>query len=225
VKLSNSLTIPVPPADAWQVLLDLPRIAPCVPGATLTSQDGDVYGGRVKVKLGPIGLSYSGTVNFVSQDASGLVAVLEASGRETRGSGTAKALVTCRLVGAGDATDVLIETDLAITGKPAQFGRGALAEVTTALIAQFADNLAAELAASPTPAEPAAPAAPAAESPAAAGGAADGMVSGRVESPPVELLGALGGGMGKRVGPLAVVAATVLFLLVVGRRIRRRRAS
>jgi len=155
MKLENTFSIPVSAEEAWRVLLDIERIAPCVPGATLTSSEGDTHKGKVKVKLGPIGLTYSGTVTFLSQDADAKVVVLEAAGREMRGNGTAKAQVTCRLVGNGDATDVFVETELAITGKPAQFGRGALAEVSGALIGQFAANLAEELAAS-TPAEAAA---------------------------------------------------------------------
>ncbi|UGQ12761.1 SRPBCC family protein [Yinghuangia sp. ASG 101] len=148
MKLENTFSIPVSAEEAWQVLLDIERIAPCVPGATLTSSEGDTHKGKVKVKLGPIGLTYNGTVTFLSQDADAQVVVLEAAGREMRGNGTAKAQVTCRLVGNGAATDVFVETELAITGKPAQFGRGALAEVSGALIGQFAANLAEELTAS-----------------------------------------------------------------------------
>ncbi len=147
MKLENQFQIPVPTAAAWKVLLDVERVAPCVPGATLTGSEGETYKGTVKVKLGPIGLTYNGTVTFVSTDEETGVAVLEATGREARGNGTAKALVTCRLVPAGDVTDVHVETDLAITGKPAQFGRGALNEVAGTLIGQFADNLAKELSA------------------------------------------------------------------------------
>ncbi|SHN43339.1 SRPBCC family protein [Cryptosporangium aurantiacum] len=145
MKLENTLTIPVSPPEAWAVLLDLERIAPCVPGATLTGRDGDRYRGRLKVKLGPIALLYDGVVTFVSQDEDAKVAVLEATGRETRGNGTAKAAVTVRLAGTDQSTDVHVETDLAITGKPAQFGRGALAEVAGTLIGQFAANLEIEL--------------------------------------------------------------------------------
>ncbi|KAB2381304.1 SRPBCC family protein, partial [Actinomadura montaniterrae] len=155
MKLENAFTIPVPADEAWRVLLDIERIAPCVPGATLTSRDGDRFDGKVKVRLGPIGLTYSGSVAFVSLDEDAGVAVMEAAGRETRGGGTAKAVVTCRLTGRGGTTDVQVETDLAITGKPVQFGRGALADVSAALLGRFAANLAEEIApggdASPAP--------------------------------------------------------------------------
>ncbi|CUU55175.1 Carbon monoxide dehydrogenase subunit G [Parafrankia irregularis] len=175
MKLENTLSIPVPADEAWRVLLDVERITPCVPGAVLTSKDGDSYQGKIKVKVGPVGLTYNGTIKFVTQDEAAKVAVLEASGRELRGNGTAKALVTCRLVDSGDSsTNVEVETDLDITGKPAQFGRGVLAEVAGTLVGKFATNLANELTATPTetPATPAeTPAVPAA--PAAANGSAE----------------------------------------------------
>ncbi|MDH6484064.1 SRPBCC family protein [Streptomyces sp. SAI-127] len=139
MKLENTLSIPVAVDDAWQVLLDVERVAPCVPGATLTASDGDEHRGRIKVKLGPIALTYSGTVTFLKRDEQAKVVVLEAGGREARGNGTAKALVTCRLSDAGGGrTAVHVETDLSITGKPAQFGRGTLAEVSGALMERFA---------------------------------------------------------------------------------------
>ncbi|MEV0047345.1 SRPBCC family protein [Nocardia rhamnosiphila] len=145
MKLENTFQIPVPAADAWPVLLDLERIAPCVPGAVLTSRDGDDFHGKIKVKLGPVGLTYNGIIKVVSQDEPAKVAVLEGGGRETRGNGTAKAVITCRLVESDGITEVFVDTDLAITGKPAQFGRGALADVAGSLIGTFADNLAAEI--------------------------------------------------------------------------------
>lgn len=145
MKLENTFQIPVPADDAWPVLLDLERLAPCVPGATLTSRDGDDFHGKIKVKLGPVGLTYNGVIKILSQDADAKIAVLEGGGRETRGNGTAKAVITCRLVESGGVTDVFVDTDLAITGKPAQFGRGALADVAGTLIGTFADNLAAEI--------------------------------------------------------------------------------
>ena len=145
MNLENVITIPVPPDEAWRVLLDIERIAPCVPGATLTGQDGDSYRGQVKVKLGPIGLTYSGVVTLVSIDEVARVVVMEAAGRELRGGGTAKAVLACRLTARHDVTEVLVDTELAITGKPAQFGRGVLADVAGALIDRFAANLADEI--------------------------------------------------------------------------------
>ncbi|MER6523845.1 SRPBCC domain-containing protein [Streptomyces sp. NPDC001508] len=152
MKLQNKLSIPASTEEAWRVLLDIERVTPCVPGATLTSRSGDGYHGSIKVKLGPIALTYHGSVRFLSLNEQDRTVVLEAGGRETRGNGTAKARVTCRLVGSGDAsTDVFVDTDLAITGKPAQFGRGTLGEVAGTLIGRFAENLARELAVTSPP--------------------------------------------------------------------------
>jgi carbon monoxide dehydrogenase subunit G len=145
VKLENSFTVPVPRAAAWKVLMDVERIAPCMPGATLTSRNGDEFTGTVKVKVGPINLTYGGQAKFVSLDEDNGVAVIEGSGKETRGTGTAKALITCRLVETGGRTKVDVETDLAVTGKPAQFGRGVLADVSAKLVDKFAACLSEEI--------------------------------------------------------------------------------
>lgn len=145
MKLENRFTVPVPPDRAWQVLLDVERIAPCMPGATLTSRDGDAFEGTVKVKVGPINLTYGGRAQFTSLDPDAHVAVLEASGKETRGTGTAKASITCRLHDRGGTTDVEVDTDLAVTGKPAQFGRGVLADVSAKLVDRFAACLSEEI--------------------------------------------------------------------------------
>ncbi len=156
MKLENRFTVPVPVDEAWKVLLDVERIAPCMPGATLTSVDGDAFEGTVKVKVGPINLTYGGKARFVSKDDATHVAVIDGSGKETRGTGTAKALITCRLIDQGDTTDVEVDTDLNVTGKPAQFGRGVLADVSGKLVDQFAACLSEEIR-SGTPTEAAAP--------------------------------------------------------------------
>lgn len=145
MKLENRFTVPVPRDEAWKVLLDVERIAPCMPGAKLLSREGDSFTGQVKVKLGPINLTYGGKAKFVELDEAGGVAVIDASGKETRGTGTAKATITCRLIEQGASTDIEVDTDLAITGKPAQFGRGVLADVSAKLVDQFAACLAEEI--------------------------------------------------------------------------------
>ena len=145
MKLEHDFTVPAPIDEAWKVLLDVERIAPCMPGATLLTVDGDDFTGTVKVKVGPIQVTYKGQAKFVERDESGHRAVIEASGKEARGSGTAAATVTTVLVADGDSTRVNVETDLNITGRPAQFGRGVMAEVGTKLIGQFASCLADEL--------------------------------------------------------------------------------
>ncbi len=151
MELEHSFTVPVPEDRAWEVLLDVERVAPCMPGATLQSIDGDVIHGSIKVKVGPISMTYQGTARFTERDPDRHVVTLEASGRDTRGAGTASATVRSTLEGNGDETHVIVHTSLNVTGKPAQFGRGVLAEVGGKLIGIFADNLAAMLAAQSEP--------------------------------------------------------------------------
>ncbi|MEJ3749458.1 SRPBCC family protein [Actinomycetes bacterium KLBMP 9797] len=146
MRLDHSFTVPVKVEEAWEVLLDVPRVAPCMPGATLTDFDGDSFAGTVKVKVGPIVLTYSGKGRFVERDEAARRVVVEASGRDTRSAGTAAATVTATLTPDGEATRVEVATDLTITGRPAQFGRGMLADVSGRLIGQFADCLADKIA-------------------------------------------------------------------------------
>ncbi len=207
MKLENRFTVPVPRADALKVLRDVERIAPCMPGATLTSHDGDDFTGTVKVKVGPINLTYGGKASFVSVDEAAGTVVIEASGKETRGTGTAKAQVTCRLVDNGGTTDVEVDTELNITGKPAQFGRGVLVDVSSKLVDQFAACLAEEiLAGMPT---------------------GSGTESPHAVPPPpravreveaIDLLGAAGTPVLKRLAP---VLAGLLVVLLLLRRLRR----
>jgi len=145
MQLEHSFTVPVGVEDAWKVLLDIERIAPCMPGAAITSVDGDDFTGTVKVKLGPIGLTYKGKASFVEKDATAHRAVINAQGRDSRGNGTASAKVTATLTEESGSTTVLVTTDLDITGKPAQFGRGVMVDVGNKLIGQFADCLAGKL--------------------------------------------------------------------------------
>jgi uncharacterized protein len=149
IELDNSFTVPVPPEKAWDVLLDVERIAPCMPGASVTSVDGDEVAGQVKVKLGPLSLSYKGTAKFTEKDQANHTIAIEASGKETRGAGTASATVQAGLKPADDENHTLvsIHTSLNVTGRPAQFGRSLLPEVSGKLIAQFASNLEAMIAA------------------------------------------------------------------------------
>jgi carbon monoxide dehydrogenase subunit G len=146
MELEHSFTVPVPKSRAWDVLLDVERVAPCMPGATLDSVDGDEIRGRIKVKVGPINMTYAGTARFVERDKDAGVVTLEASGKETRGAGTASASVRSVLEDRGQETHVKVLTTLNVTGKPAQFGRGVLNEVGGRLLTIFASNLAALLA-------------------------------------------------------------------------------
>jgi carbon monoxide dehydrogenase subunit G len=155
MELEHQFSVPVPVDQAWHVLLDIDRIAPCMPGAAVESFDGETIVGRVKVKVGPIQVTYAGTAKFTEKDEAARRAVIEANAKEARGAGTAAATITAVLHDSGGtSTDVTVTTDLAITGKPAQFGRGVMADVGNKLLGRFADCLAAEL----TAGEEAAPA-------------------------------------------------------------------
>ena len=161
IELDNSFTVPVPPEQAWDVLLDVETIAPCMPGASVLSVDGDEIQGQVKVKLGPLSLTYKGTAKFVEKDQESHTITIDASGKETRGAGTASANVTATLKpgDTGAETVVSIHTSLNVTGRPAQFGRSLLPEVSGKLIQQFATNLEAMITADTATEETAAPAA------------------------------------------------------------------
>ncbi|WP_433454757.1 SRPBCC family protein [Streptomyces sp. CA-142005] len=151
MELHHEFTVPVPVGDAWHALLDIERVAPCLPGAVVEDYDGKTVTGSVKVKVGPVTVAYRGTAVFEEQDEAAHRMVLVASGRETRGQGTARATVTGTLTERDGGTAVSVRTDLTVTGRPAQFGRGVLAEVGDRLVGQFASCLAERLA-EPAPA-------------------------------------------------------------------------
>jgi len=152
MELEHSFTVPVPEDRAWEVLMDVERVAPCMPGATLDSVEGDEIKGRIKVKVGPIAMTYAGTARFTERDKDAHVITLEASGKETRGAGTASAKVRSMLESQNGHTHVVVHTTLNVTGRPAQFGRGVMSEVGGKLIGIFAANLADMIAAEPAPA-------------------------------------------------------------------------
>ena len=141
MEMDHSFSVPVPPDRAWDVLLDVEKIAPCMPGATVDEFDGEVVTGRIKVKVGPVSLTYRGTAKFTERDPGAKVIVLEASGKETRGAGTASATVRATLEPGGEGTIASMHTTMNVTGRPAQFGRGVMVEVGSKLVEQFAQNL------------------------------------------------------------------------------------
>jgi carbon monoxide dehydrogenase subunit G len=248
-KLLNEFTVDQPIAETWAVLTDVERIAPCMPGATLEEIEGDIYRGVVKVKLGAISAAFRGQASFVERDDVNHRAVLRGEGRDTTGKGNADALITASLEQISPTqTKCVVETDLRITGKVAQFGRGIMGDVSKKLITQFATNLntmladsetapvaAAAAAETPTetPAAAADTASPAGEPTAAAtGGASAGGASAagagstdgvrKINGPanePIELSDLAGNAVLKRVLP--IVGGIVLLLLVL--RLRRRR--
>jgi len=245
MQLEHSFTVPVPPAEAWRVLLDLQRVAPCMPGATLESVTGTEFAGRVKVKVGPITVTYRGTGRFTERDDAGLRTTVEAKAKETRGTGTAAATVRAHLTAAdGGDTRVDVTTDLAITGKPAQFGRGVMADIGSKLIGQFAACLAEELAAPvavPSPPMAGEPSIPPTSGPPAGpqpGAAEPGQVpepdsrapadrpqvtsEPRRTADPIDLLEAAAGPLAKRLGPVLAMAGLAAVLVAVRRRRQRR---
>ncbi|SEE71161.1 SRPBCC family protein [Jiangella alba] len=153
MEIENTFTVPVPVDEAWRVLLDVERVAPCMPGATLDSVDGDEFSGRVKAKVGPVSLSYKGRARIESADDESYTAVIAARGKDAHGNGTAAATVTMHLTDDAGAARVDLLTELDITGRPAQLGRGVMSDVANAIIGQFATALARQLAATP-PASP-----------------------------------------------------------------------
>jgi carbon monoxide dehydrogenase subunit G len=228
MELVNDFTVDVPVDEAWKTLTDVERIAPCLPGAQLQEIEGDVYRGVVKVKVGPILAQFKGQATFIERDETNHRAVLKAEGRDTGGKGNASALITAQLDSVdADSTKVTVTTDLTITGKVAQFGRGALADVSTKLLNQFVDQLETTVL-HPHTSEPAAPAAEAATAPPtkeAATASHNGDPAVRkvehVSADPVDLVDVAGGAVLKRLAPLAVIGLIVVLILLA----RRRRGS
>jgi uncharacterized protein len=210
--LEHEFVVPVPVEQAWQVLLDVERIAPCLPGATVDSVQDDTFSGGVKVKVGPITVTYRGNATFVERDESSHRVTIKASGREARGAGTAAATVEAVLNDEGERTRVRVDTELAVTGRPAQFGRGVMVDVSNKLLGTFADCLERTLAADqPAPAaadEPAAAAVP--ESPPTPSVARTEAQRPTPEA--IDLLETAGAPVLKRVLP-AVAAVALLVLL------------
>jgi carbon monoxide dehydrogenase subunit G len=145
MKIDNKFTVGAPIDRAWEVLTDLEGIAPCLPGAQLTGVDGDVYSGKVKIKVGPVTSEYAGTARFLEKDEADHRAVISASGRDSRGAGNASATITARLLADGAQTVVSVDTDLKINGKIAQFGSGMIKEISEKLLGQFAQSLEGKL--------------------------------------------------------------------------------
>ncbi len=220
MELNDSFEVAHPIGAVWDVLTDVERIAPCLPGAQLTGSDGDVHEGLVKVKVGPITSQYKGKASFTERDDAAHRLLMSASGRDTRGAGNASAEITVALEALTDtSTQVSVHTDLTITGKVAQFGRGVLADVSRKLMGQFADNLAALVAADVTADESPEAAGDAEEaSESGDGGPAESAAEAAAPEPPaeveaVDLLEVAGAPVLKRLLP--VVLAVVLILVVI----------
>jgi len=224
MELNHSFTVQLGIDEAWKVLTDLERIAPCLPGAQLQEIEGDIYRGGVKVKVGPISAQFKGQATFLERDDERRRAVLKGEGRDTGGKGNASAVITAQLEEVSEGvTTCTVHTDLTITGKVAQFGRGALADVSDKLLAQFSDNLGTLLADQPAAEAPVV--APATETAAAETAATEAPAAPQVRkidapaNEPIDLLGTAGAPLLKRLLP--VIGGVLVLLLVL--RSRRRR--
>ena len=207
--LNHEFIVNVPVNDAWVILTDLERIAPCLPGAQLTEVEGDTYRGQVKVKVGPIVAQFKGQASFVTRDDAAHTASLKAEGRDTTGKGTASAIITAQLTSiTPTSTKCSVVTDLTISGKVAQFGRGALADVSDKLLAQFSDNLNQLITSSP---------ATTSATSAATEVAAISPEIRKIESAevaPLDLLGTAGAPILKRAIPVVVVLIAVVIAAI-----------
>lgn len=215
MKLENEFRVSVPIDRAWEVLTDIPLITPCLPGATLTDHDADEYKGKIKIKVGPVTADYSGSAVFVQRDEASRHVEISASGRDSRGSGNASATITADMTTDGDGTKVSITTDLKISGKVAQFGKGMIAEVSTKLIDQFVDCIEQELLGEAIIDEVAA------ESATAPGAAAPTVAPARPRPQQAETLDLMeyaGNSVYKRLIPIAAVIAVLIALRLVLKR-------
>ena len=201
VELEHSFTVPADIDTAWNTLLDVERIAMCMPGATLISVEGDTFKGEVKIKLGPVTMVFGGTASFVDKDVASHRLVINASGSETKGTSTAQATVTTQLVAESPTlTRVDVNTDLAITGKPAQFGRGVMSDVAGRIIGQFAGNLEGVVAAGSGTGSSGSTASTDTSAPAAPAQAADA----------IDMMEVAGGAVAKKLIPVLLVVVAVI---------------
>jgi carbon monoxide dehydrogenase subunit G len=222
-QLVNEFTVNRPIDEAWPVICDLERIAPCLPGAQLQEIEGDEYRGIVKVKLGAVATQFKGAASFTSRDDTNYTASLHAEGRDTGGRGNAAAEITARAEALSPtSTRIEVIADLHITGKVAQFGRGILGDVSKKLMTQFATNLNAMLdeigpiTTSSSPSGPATAASESAADQAATGGAETPPTVRKIDGPasePIDMAGMAGPALAKRFGPVLLVVIFALLLL------------
>ena len=209
--LNHEFVVNVPVEEAWAILTDLERIAPCLPGAQLTEVEGDTYRGQVKIKVGPILAQFKGQASFLSRDDVAHKAALKGEGRDTTGKGNASAVITAELTSVTPtSTKCTVHTDLSISGKVAQFGRGALADVSDKLLAQFSENLNQLISAAPAPSAPT-PAASKAQAP------SEQPTIRKIDGPevaPLNLLDTAGSTIAKRAIPALIGIAVLVVVLV-----------
>jgi uncharacterized protein len=211
MKINNEFTVAAPIQQAWDTMLNLERIAPCLPGAAIQEEkDEGEYDGTMKVKIGPITANYKGTVKFEEVDEGNHRAVLQATGRDARGQGTASATIVSTLQEEGEGTKVSVETDMKLTGRAAQFGRGIAQDVATKMLDQFASCLEEEITGGPEEGAAAATAEPAGEE----NGSRDGTQ--QEEAPPAAAAGGTAGRVISSEDPTVMAGGTVEGAVVAG---------
>jgi carbon monoxide dehydrogenase subunit G len=217
--LNHSFTVNVPIDDAWRILTDVERIAPCLPGAQLQEIEGDTYRGAVKVKVGPIQAQFKGQANFLERDEVAYHIVLKGEGRDIGGKGNASAIITADLTAVTDSsTSVVVNTDLSITGKVAQFGRGTMADISNKLLAQFVENLNVLIAEQPVNTTDATPPSSQPDTSSEAPGSSSEPVVRKIDAPEAEALNLLSvstGAIAKRAIPVAIVVVAVLAFFIL----------
>jgi hypothetical protein len=226
VDLSNTFTVNLPVEGTWRVLTDLERVAPCLPGAALLGADGDAYRGVVKIKVGPVSAQYRGTARFVEKDDLAHRAVIRAEGKDVGGQGNAAATVTATLTQQGEGTKVDVRTDLALSGRVAQFGRGVIADVSNKLLRQFVQRLEAEVA-SGGAARPAVMGRPAVTGTPAGHGerAVAGKPADLAAVEPLDVMSSVGGTLAKRAIPVVGALLALIAGILLGRKGRRTPSS
>jgi uncharacterized protein len=212
MKIANEFTVSAPIERAWDVLTDLEQVVPLMPGAAMTGRDDDHVLGKVKVKVGPVTSEFSGKVHFVEQDRAAYRAIIDAKGKESRGTGNAAATVTAHLHEDGQRTRVTVDTDLKIVGKLAQFGSGMLQQVSERLLGEFVESLEAKLAGGPDSAAKPAEVAPQSQT-----------APPQPEPAPIDLLELAGGGSLKKYGAAVFAAVLVVAVLFTLGRLRMAR--
>jgi len=225
MKLENEFTVPAPLEQAWQVLLDVERVAPCLPGAAIEGSEGDTHKGTMTIKIGPITARYTGTVEIQEADEAARRAVMRAQARDSRGQGTAGATITSTMEEVEDGTRVHVETDLRVTGPAAQFGRGVMQDVSAKLMGRFADCLAEQMSASPAAAAAGAGEAAEARPEPPPGPAGDSAEAAAAAPPPpprpsedvLDLGAASRDAVIKRVAPAAAAMGLLILLLGIRR--------
>ncbi|MFD8493548.1 SRPBCC family protein [Amycolatopsis sp. NPDC059657] len=208
MRLDHEFTVPAGVEDVWKAVIDPEYVAPCMPGATVTKVEGDTFSGTVKVKLGPISLLYKGTGEFLKKDETAKKVVIKAAGKDARGAGTASATVTLTLTERDGGTHGAVATELSVTGKPAQFGRGMISEVGGKILDQFAARLAEKLG---TPEEPE----PEPERPQLR------SVPPIPESESIDLVELAGDSVAKRLRPVLAIGAAIAAFLLIRKLLRR----